>query len=457
MAKEFKLQDPGEGIHEAEILDILVAEGDAVQEGDDLFRIETDKAAIEIPASFNGVIEAIKVKQGEIAEVGDVLLTYQAETGAGEESSKTQEEKGQQGKGPTSETEQKPESEPEPEPEPELEQPSSHTQPTGKPSTDRPVPAAPSTRRLARELSVNLRDVTGSGPDGRIIAEDVRQAAEGKKAAHAEATTEGKEGKEKPRLAAKATVEWPQAAALPDFAQWGEIERLPLQRIRRTTAKRMFQAWSRIPHVTHGDHADITWLEQFRQMHAATVAEKGGKLTLTVLVLKAAMAALKEFPRFNASLDWETETLIVKHYYHIGVAVDTEQGLLVPVLRNVDRKSIHEIARELGEISERARQGQLERKDMQGGTFTITNPGFIGGDVFTPIINDPEVAILGLGRAALEPVVQGNLEIYEIIPRLRLPLLLAFDHRVINGAEAARFVRRLVELLGDPDKLMLSA
>lgn len=448
MAKEFKLQDPGEGIHEAEILDILVAEGDAVQEGDDLFRIETDKAAIEIPASFNGIIKEIKVKQGEVAEVGDVLLTYQAETGEQEESSETQEEKGQKEKKPTSETK--------PEPEPEPEQPS-RAQPTGKPSADQPVPAAPSTRRLAQELSINLRNVTGSGPDGRVTAEDVRQAAEDKKAAPAEATTEGKEGKEKPRLTAKAKVEWPQAAALPDFAQWGEIERLPLQRVRRTTAKRMFQAWSRIPHVTHGDHADITWLEQFRQMHAATVAEKGGKLTLTVLVLKAVVAALKEFPRFNASLDWEAETLIVKHYYHIGVAVDTEQGLLVPVLRNIDRKSIHEIARELGEISERARQGQLERKDMQGGTFTITNPGFIGGDVFTPIINDPEVAILGLGRAALELVVQGDLETYQIVPRLRLPLLLAFDHRVINGAEAARFVRRLVELLGDPDTLMLNA
>jgi pyruvate dehydrogenase E2 component (dihydrolipoamide acetyltransferase) len=453
MAKEFKLQDPGEGIHEAEILDILVAEGDAVQEGDDLFRIETDKAAIEIPASFNGVIKEIKVKPGAIAEVGDVLLTYQTETGAGEASSETREEKGQEEEGeqeksprekrPTAETEQAQERES-----------SSSAQPTGKPSADRPVPAAPSTRRLARELGVNLRDVTGSGPEGRVTEEDVRQAAESKKAAQAEAPTEGRE---KPRLATPAKVEWPQAAALPDFAQWGEIERLPLQRVRRTTAKRMFQAWSQIPHVTHGDHADITWLEQFRQMHAATVAEKGGKLTLTVLALKAIVAVLKEFPRFNASLDWEAETLIIKHYYHIGVAVDTEQGLLVPVLRNVDRKSIQEIARELGEISERARQGQLERKDMQGGTFTITNPGFIGGDVFTPIINAPEVAILGLGRAALEPVVQGDLEDCQIITRLRLPLLLAFDHRVINGAEAARFVRRLVELLGDPDTLMLSA
>jgi len=452
MAKEFKLQDPGEGIHEAEILEILVAEGDSVEEGDDLFRIETDKASLEIPASFNGVIEKINIERGEVARVGDVLLTYADE----EEEAEPAQEAPAEAETESAETEAKPAAS-----DKAREQPSSERAADAQRS-DRPIPAAPATRRLARELGVELAAVKPSGPHGRVTAEDVRQAAEG--GAEAKAEAEKPEKPEKPEAEAEAeqkaprpAPERPAAAPLPDFTQWGEVEQVPLRSIRRTTAKRMLQSWTRIPHVTHGERADVTALERFRRAHEADLAEKGGKLTLTVLVLKAAVAALKEFPRFNASLDWENETLIIKHYFHIGVAVDTGQGLLVPVVRDVDRKSIYEIAQELSEIGDRARRGELEREAMQGGTFTITNPGFIGGEVFTPIVNYPEVAILGLGRAALEPAVRGDMDNCEIVAQLRLPLLLAFDHRAINGAEAARFVRRLVELLGDPDTLMLSS
>jgi pyruvate dehydrogenase E2 component (dihydrolipoamide acetyltransferase) len=233
------------------------------------------------------------------------------------------------------------------------------------------------------------------------------------------------------------------------------VQQVPLQSVRRATARQMSLAWAQIPHVMHQDMADMTALELFRRRHAAEVEQHGGKLSLTVLVLRAVVAVLKQFPRFNASLDAEGGQLILKQYYHIGVAVDTERGLIVPVMRDVDRKSMIELATELTALVEQVRHGKVKRDDLQGGTFTITNPGAIGGTTFTPIINYPEVAILGLGRTRLVPVVQGDLDNFTITPRLGLPLHLTFDHRVNDGADAARFMRALIDTLRDPEAFLL--
>jgi pyruvate dehydrogenase E2 component (dihydrolipoamide acetyltransferase) len=235
------------------------------------------------------------------------------------------------------------------------------------------------------------------------------------------------------------------------------VEEVPLRSVRRATAREMARAWAEIPHVMHHDFADVTALERFRRAHADAVAEDGGKLTLTVLVLKALAAALRAMPRFNASLDAEGETIILKHYCHIGVAVATDQGLLVPVVRDVDRKSLRELAVELTEQAHRARAGELERDAMQGGSFTLTNVGGIGGRLFTPIIRHPEAAILGLARARLTPTATGELDAPQISARLHLPLCLAFDHRLNDGAEAARFMNHILDSLQDPESLLLSA
>jgi pyruvate dehydrogenase E2 component (dihydrolipoyllysine-residue acetyltransferase) len=255
-----------------------------------------------------------------------------------------------------------------------------------------------------------------------------------------------------PRQGRPLEVELP---PLPDFSRWGPVQQEPLQSVRRATARQMSLAWAQIPHVMHQDVADITALEMFRRRHAAEVEQHGGKLSLTVLLMRAVITALKQFPRFNASLDAEGGQLILKQYYHIGVAVDTERGLIVPVVRDVDRKSMTELAMELTRLVEQVRHGKVNRDDLQGGTFTITNPGAIGGTTFTPIINYPEVAILGLARTRLEPVIQGDIDNFTIVPRLCLPLHLAFDHRVNDGADAARFMRTLIDTLRDPETFLL--
>lgn len=423
---EFKLQDPGEGVHEAEILEVHVGEGETVSEGDTILTIETDKAAVEIPSPFTGTVDVVRVRAGDQVRVGDVLIVYTPE---GEEA----------GEGAQREPEA-----------PRREQPAAAQRPrTGAKKGKRrpagaPVPAAPATRRLARELDVDLSDVEATGPEGRVTADDVRRAV-----GEAPAVPERPEARERPR-------EIMQRAALPDFAKWGEIERVPLRSIRRKIARHMTLAWSEIPHVTHQDTADVTDLEAFRQEQGTAVEEAGGKLTLTVLVMKAAVAALKAYPWFNASLDLDAEEVVLKRYYHLGVAVDTEQGLIVPVLRDVDRKSITDLAVELTELAERTRRGEVKRDELQGGTFTITNPGPLGGTGFTPIINHPEVAILGLGRARWTPVVRQVDDGREITPRLMLPLCLAFDHRVNDGAGAARFVSHVAGLLADPDAFVLT-
>ena len=442
MAREFKLPDLGEGVHEGEIIHILVAEGDQVEEDQPIFEVETDKAAVEIPSPYEGAVTKIHVSEGDLVRVGDVLITFGDVEGVSEEAeagAPAEEEKEEAG-GPAEE-----ESEPQ-------------AEPAGR--REGPVPASPATRRLARELGVDLRQVPASGPGGRVTSSDVRAfAGRGEEAPEKPAMPPEEKAPEKrpPSIEGVSPVR-PSAIPvpeLPDFGHWGEVERLPLRSVRRATARHMALAWSQIPHVSHQDVADVTELEAFRQQYKDEIAEQGGSLTLTVFVMKAVVAALKAHPRFNASLDADGEEIVLKKYYHLGVAVDTDRGLLVPVIRDVDRKSISELSVELKELVMRTRDGEATLEEMQGGTFTITNPGPLGGTAFAPIINYPEVAILGMAQARWQPVIQGEGEEARIRPRLLLPLVLSFDHRVVDGADAARFATLIIDILQDPDKLLV--
>ena len=443
MPREFKLPDLGEGIHEGEVIEILVSVGDRVIDGKPIMVIETDKATTEIPSPVTGVVREIRVKPGAVVKVGDVLMVFLEEGEA--EAPRKGEQRGE-GKRPV-----------------EAQLPSAAAMPSHVSATAEttfvnaagPVPAAPSTRRLARELGVDLHLVPPSGAGGRVTPEDVRKFAEGLE----HAVPPPSPGAPVPAELALPPVEFspaaPKAPSLPDFGRWGPISREPLRSVRRTTARHMALAWSQIPHVTHQDVVDITELEALRRRHKEGIQAQKGALSLTVFAMKAAVAALKAHPRFNASLDANREEIILKQYYHIGVAVDTERGLIVPVVRDVDRKSIAQLATELSDLVVRGRAGKIEREEMIGGTFTITNIGVLGGTAFTPIVNYPEVAILGMARASLQPVVKGDEENYEILPRILLPLILGFDHRVVDGADAARFLGMIIETLGNPEELLM--
>jgi pyruvate dehydrogenase E2 component (dihydrolipoamide acetyltransferase) len=292
-----------------------------------------------------------------------------------------------------------------------------------------PVPAAPHVRRLARELGVDIHEVKGTGPGGRISEDDVK--------AHSKALL----------TAAVSAPGSPFAASpLPDFARWGKVERVSMRGVRRKTAQHLWEAWTTIPHVTQQDKADITEIEHLRARFAAKAEEAGGKMTITAIALKVCASALKVFPQFNASIDMGKEEIVYKQYINVGVAVDTDRGLLVPVIRDVDKKNIVELAVELTQLSKKARDKKISPAEMEGGTFTITNLGGIGGTGFSPIVNYPEVSILGLSRSSTEPVwMNGKFE-----PRLVLPLSLSYDHRLIDGADAARFLRWIAEALEQP-------
>jgi len=427
MPVEFKMPDPGEGIHEAEVLEIHVSEGDRVEEGQIVMVVETDKASIEVPSPVTGKVKEIRVEVGDVVEVGAVLIVFieEGEEEAGEKEKEKKEKAPKKAEGKAEEKEQKPE-------------------PKEKTPRKGPVPATPATRRLARELDVALERVQGSGPGGRVTSEDVKAYAEGRR----------KKPEEKKAAAVKSAEA--ERRELPDFSQWGQVEHTPLRSIRRATARRMALSWSEIPQVTHEDVADITDLEKLRQDHKADIEKRGGALTLLVFAIKAAVSALKTYPRFNASLDNDAQEIILKKYFNIGIAVDTDRGLLVPVVRDADCKSMVELAKEVYELAERTRQGEVEPKDMTGGTFTITNVGPLGGTGFTPIINYPQVAILGLARARLQPVVRGTIDDFKVVPRLMLPLCVGFDHRIVDGADAARFLGEIIRLLESPENLMLS-
>ena len=427
MARSFKLPDLGEGIHEGEVLAVLVEVGQEVKEGDIILEVETDKAAVEIPSPFTGRVEEIFVKPGDIVNVGDTLMSF----ANGEAAEEIKEEK------PARETIAPAEA-------------GSSTVVSSLDARAGPVPASPSTRRLARELGVDLHLVKPTGPAGLVTAEDVRNFA-----------TQGKVESAPPEIAASTQVEitspMVSEPTLPDFTKWGQVERIPFRSIRRATSKQMALAWSNIPHVNSQDVIDISKLETFRQKHKGEIEAIGGKLSLTVFILKAVATALKTYPNFNATLDTANSEIIIKHYYNIGVAVNTDSGLIVPVVRDVDRKSIKELAIELTDLVQRTRARKTTVEEMQGGTFTITNAGAMGGGFFAPIINYPEVAILGVGQARMQPVVRekdkGN---FVVVPRLMMPAVLCIDHRVLDGADAIKFLKVLIETLEDPDELLMS-
>jgi len=414
VATEFKLPDLGEGVEAGDVVSVLVAEGDTVEIDQSVVELETDKALVEVPSSIAGTITKIHISAGDRVPVGSLLISV---------------EEGEQQTAPEPEAEA-PVPAPEEKPEPTTRAPEPTPPAPRPPANGDPIPAAPSTRRLARELGVDLTEVAGSGPGGRISQDDVKAAVRDRQTGGPAPT---------------APVE------LPDFSRWGNIERQPLSKVRQIIAKNMSQAWQQVAHVTQFDRADVTDLEAFRQRNKEKAEALGAKLTPTVLALKAIITALKTFPQFNASLDAGANEIILKHYYNLGIAVDTERGLLVPVIKDVDRKDILELALELGDISNRARTGKIGLDELQGGTFTVTNLGSLGVGEFTPIVNHPEVAILGFGRAREEATVrEGRIE-----PRLIMPLALSYDHRVIDGADGARFMRKIVDALENPALMLM--
>ena len=442
MARDFRLPDLGEGLTEAEIVKVLVREGEVIAEDAPLLEVETDKATVEIPSPMSGRVEKIHVEPNQTVKVGQVLVTF-ADAGA------------QAGTGTPSGKQAADTLDPTrtlaPEPRTTVQDGRARQAAPAAPARPGPVPATPATRRLARELGVDLQAVRATGPGGRVTDDDVLAAAG--RVVRAPTTAAPRAVRAEP--AAPAAPGKPLAThvtepPLPNFEQWGTIERQPLSHLRRTIAERMTLSATVIPHVTHFDRADITELDAIIQRNLETAKARGATLTLTAFLLKAAALALGEHPTFNASLDAAAGQLIVKRYVHLGVAVATERGLIVPVLRDVDEKPVLDVARELGALAQRVRDGKATLDDLRGGTFTITNIGALGGTGAVPIINYPEVAILGVARARQEPVVrEGRIE-----PRLLLPLSLTFDHRVADGADGARFASAIVRRLERPERLL---
>jgi len=442
-ANEFKLPELGENVDSGDLVRLMIAPGAKVAEGQPVMELETDKAVIEVPSTVSGVVREVKVREGQKVKVGEVIFTLEGgavehaepvrkhepvEHISGQQAARLAFQLAMRAEGKTEEQALPPD---QPQlPAPEFTMPMQLGKVAG--TDHEPIPAAPHVRRLAREIGVNIRSVAGSGPGGRISEDDVKLSAK-----HA-------------LLAAAAAAQTPRGSfvepELPDFAKWGKTERVSMRGVRRKTAEHLRQAWNTIPHVTQQDRADITELEQLRARFAPRAEEAGGKMTVTAIALKVCASALKVFPQFNASIDMAKEEIIYKQYINIGVAVDTDRGLLVPVIRDVDKKNIVELAAEMTQLSKKARERKLTPEEMEGGTFTITNLGGIGGTGFSPIVNHPEVAILGLSRSRMEPEwVNDKFE-----PRLILPLSLSYDHRLIDGADAARFLRWIAEAFEQP-------
>ena len=416
-----KVPDIGD-FKEVEVIEVLVKPGDTVAPEQSLITVESDKATMEIPSPAAGKITAMKVKVGDKVSEGSTILELEAEGAAPEA--------------------KPPKAEPQPAAVPEAAVPQRPPVPKEPQEATQAKPhASPSVRKFARELGVELARVKGSGPKGRILHGDVQAFVKGALAA-VPAASAAKGGAQPFNLPA-----WPDV----DFSKFGPVEAKPLTRLQKLSGPNLHRNWVSIPHVTQFDEADITDLEAFRKANTAETEKQGFKLTMLAFLIKACVTALRQHPNFNASLDRGGENLIVKKYYNIGVAVDTPDGLVVPVVRDADRKGVFNVARELGDISKLARDKKLKPGDMQGGTFSISSLGGIGGTAFTPIINAPEVAILGVSRSALRPVWNGK----EFAPRLMLPLSLAYDHRVIDGAAAARFTSYLASVLADIRRSLL--
>lgn len=455
---DFVVPELGDDISGGDIVSVMVEVGATIAVDDPVLEIETDKAVIEVPSTVSGVIEEIFVKAGEEAKPGQKVMTVSSDAPA---SSKVPASE------PVAEAETKTEEAPA-----ESKQasapsaPATSSTPTAPPSPAQPwsnganasgvlpspareilyelAPAAPSVRRFAREVGVDIRQVPGSGPGGRITQDDVKAFAKS-------LLQDVAEGKVETPAAQRTGAAVPTARSLPDFSKFGPIERERMSNVRRATANHMAQTWPSVPHVTHFDKADITNLEKLRKQFGPVVQEAGAKLTPTAIILKVMGAALKKFPKFAASIDMENEEIVYKQYIHIGVAVDTPRGLLVPVIRDVDQKNLVQLSIELGELADKARRGKTQLQEMQGGVMSLTNLGGIGGTNFTPIVNWPEVAILGVARGSREPVfIDGKFE-----PRMMLPLSLSYDHRLIDGADGARFLRWVAAALEEPFSLLV--
>lgn len=442
------LPELGENIETVTISSVLVSEGDTVKKDQPIVEVETEKASLEVPATAAGKVVKVHVSAGDSVEIGAVLVEVGGE--GDDEAPAEPAESSEPGAESDEETEPNDETEPrrkERERPAEEPAPSAITPPpTPAAARERkladlgdPVPAAPSVRRLARELGLDIRAVAGSGPGGRISREDV--VARAKQVVRAAGSG----------TAASVATAGGEAPELPDFSSFGEVEREPLSALRRAAAQGLTRSWTQIPHVTQHDRADVTELEAFRKRYAKLAERAGAKLTVTAMAIKVAAIALRRFPRFNASYDARSQELVLKKYVHVGVAADTERGLMVPVLRDADRKGVLDIAAEIGDLAARARDKKIQPDEMRGASFTISNLGGLGTTYFTPIVNWPEVAILGLGRAAVEPTWRDD----GFEPRTILPLSLSYDHRVIDGADAARFLRFVAESLENPMRLHL--
>ena len=443
-ASEFRLPELGENIDQGDLVRLMISPGAKVSEGQPVMELETDKAVVEVPSSVTGTVKEIKVKEGTKIKVGQVIFTLEGgATGQPERLTHipvehiSEQHEARLSLQAAIQAEGKTEAQVILPDQPQAAAPKVFAMPEqlGKVAgTEQraPAPAAPHVRRLAREIGVDIYEVKGSGPGGRISEDDVKVHA-------------------KSRLTSATAAQSVQASpfvqpALPDFTKFGKIERVSMRGVRRKTAQHLWEAWTTIPHVTQQDKADITELEQLRARFAPKAVEAGGKMTVTAIALKVCASALKVFPQFNASIDMAKEEIVYKQYINVGVAVDTDRGLLVPVIRDVDKKNIVELAAELTQISRKAKDKKLAPAEMEGGTFTITNLGGIGGTGFSPIVNYPEVAILGLSRSSMEPIwMNGKFE-----PRLVLPLSLSYDHRLIDGADAARFLRWIAEAFEQP-------
>jgi len=450
---DFKLPELGENVEKGDVVRVLVAPGDVVRAEQPVLELETDKATIEVPAPRAGTVAEVRVKAGDRVNVGQVVLTFTdaAAPVAGAPTSAVATEPAREGAPEAGDSTPAPKPASKPAPVVDIARGRAAAAPAPAPAhvdTATAVPArtevapseavalvaaAPSVRRYARELGVNIAAVPGSGPGGRIGQEDVRRHVKGLLSA-----APGHAGSPVRHV------------ALPDFSKWGEIDVRPMSNIRRKTAEQLTASWQ-APHVTQHDRADVTELEAFRHTHAARVEKAGAKLTVTAIVIKVVAAGIARYSQFASSVDMANESLVFKKYCHIGVAVDTPNGLLVPVIRDADRKTITEIALELGTLSQKARDKKLSLDEMSGGVFSITNLGGIGGTHFTPIVNQPEVAILGLSRTATEPVWRDG----QFVPRQMLPLSLSYDHRVIDGADAARFLRFVADGLEQPLTMLL--
>jgi pyruvate dehydrogenase E2 component (dihydrolipoamide acetyltransferase) len=432
---EVKVPDIGD-YKDVPVIEVFVKPGDRVKAEDSLITVESDKATMEVPSPGAGTVKELRVKVGDKVSEGSAVLVLETEAATQKEAPAAQPAPPAAAAPSSAKTPTPPREAPPPAPKAERAEPQPQPLAFNEEAASR-AHASPSVRRMARELGVDLARVTGSGPKNRIVKEDIDAYVKAQLSRGAGASS------------------GPGLNVLPlppvDFSKFGETRTEPLSRIKKLTGANLHRNWVTIPHVTQNDEADITELEDFRKSRSRELKAQGVNLTLLAFLIKASVTTLKKFPQFNASLSADSESLILKQYYNIGVAVDTPNGLVVPVLRHADSKGVVELARELGEVSERMRGGKIAPADMQGGCFSISSLGGIGGAHFTPIINAPEVAILGVGRSVMKPVWNGK----EFAPRLMLPLSLSYDHRVIDGALGARFITALSSVLADIRNLVL--